>query len=941
MSEQQCISKHVKFSEISAVLEKLKAAGPSSSNKKDEILRRYFESFEQFRREYRQKYGDNSNTSIFPILRLLLPAADRERDSYGIRVKTLRDLYIKILGISETSIEARKLSGFDESGTGSNGSSGDFADRIFTLMRGRCPEECHMTVWDVNQHLDAMGQHYQNGRRSKTQDELIQMVQGMTQLDQKWLIRIILKNLRLGMSQTKLLGLYHPKAGALFDRFSHLSKVCEAVESGEGLEEVGEPGVGMAVRLFNPVKPMLCQRVDLKLVDGMLKKDEFWLETKMDGERFQIHKEGQVYKYFSRNSYEYSHVFGENANQPGATLTPYLSNLLAMTVQSVILDGEMMVFDKSELIYRDKSENTDVKAIKASNAELRPCFCVYDVLFLNGKCLIMVPYAERIRLLKTIIKEKVGFVAICHRIKVKNSEHLVELLNQAIDAHQEGVVIKKENSVYSPNERNAGWYKIKPDYIDNMVSDFDLLIIGGFYTFKRTFINTFLVGVMDDRDRENPVFLAVTKVGIGLSNDQWKQLNSSLRQHWQEVVARKEGRTTVTEEPPELRWGQTPPDVWIHPKHSIVLQLKGSELVQTSSFATTYTIRFPRITAIRSDKTYTDVTSKDEYDQLCAANTKVAKLAKRHVTVDDLVPDPQNSSNLPGRKRKKTSPLQRTRSTRLHLSVNHIDESTVDLIDNVCSGLDFCILSTSKGQPSTADLEKIIRRHGGRIVKNPGPKTYLTIAGDRTFLVNRIIDNQVYNVATVDWLMRALGGSEKKEKLLALKPNDMLATTATLREELSDNFDRYGDSLTIKISSVDEMRALLKQMTLDKEQLSVEELQKGHLEILGKRSGFRIFQGLVGQLYQENLKTDIELYRAKFRMLKFVRNGGQWLTEPHSRGITTVLVAQNDDLDRSHLQQWMDNFAEQNRTADVLRIDWIESSLREKRTCDKQLFRVL
>ncbi|XP_062701194.1 DNA ligase 4-like [Aedes albopictus] len=939
MSEQQCISKHVKFSEISAILEKLKAAGPTSSSKKDDILRRYFDSFEQFRREYRQKYGDNAKTSIFPILRLLLPAADRERDSYGIRVKTLRDLYIKILGISESSIEARKLSGFDESGTGSNGNSGDFADRIFTLMRGRCPKECDMTVWDVNERLDAMGQHYQNGRRAKTQDELIRMVQGMTQLDQKWLIRIILKNLRMGMSQTKLLGLYHPKAGALFDRLSHLSKVCDAVESGEGLEEIGEPGSGMAVRLFNPVKPMLCQRVDLKLVDGMLKKDEFWLETKMDGERFQIHKEGQVFKYFSRNSYEYSHVFGENPNHPGSTLTPYLSNLLTASVQSMILDGEMMVFDKRELIYRDKSENTDVKAIKADNPELRPCFCAYDVLFLNGKSLIMVPYAERIRLLKTLIKEKVGFVTICHRVKVKNGEHLVELLNHAIDAHQEGVVIKKENSAYSPNERNAGWYKIKPDYIDNMVSDFDLLIIGGFYNSKRQYINTFLVGVMDDRDKENPIFFAATKVGIGLSIDQWKQLNSSLRPHWQDVTARKQGRTTVTEEPPELRWGQTPPDVWVHPTHSIVLQLKGSELVQSTSFATAYTIRFPRITAIRSDKGFCDVTSKDEYDQLCSANTKVAKLAKRHVTVDDLTPGNVDSSN--GRKRKKSSPLQRNRSTRLNLNLNHVDETAEELIDNVGSGLDFCVLSTSRGQPPIAELEKMIRRHGGRVVKNPGPKTYLTIAGDRTFLVDRIIDSQVYNVATVDWLQRALGGSEKKDQLLPLRPNDMLAATESLREEMSDHFDRFGDSLTAKISNAEEMRALLKQVTLDDGPLSTQELQEGRREILGKRSGFRIFQGLVGQLYRENLKTDIDLYRAKFRMLKLIREGGQWLAESGSKGTTHVFVTKNESLDEEHLQRWVDGFAKQNRKVDVLNIDWIDCSLREKRTCDEQLYRVL
>lgn len=28
---------------------------------------------------------------------------------------------------------------------------------------------------------------------------------------------------------------------------------------------------------------------------------------------------------------------------------------------------------------------------------------------------------------------------------------------------EEGVILKVEDSQYQPNERNAGWYKLKPD----------------------------------------------------------------------------------------------------------------------------------------------------------------------------------------------------------------------------------------------------------------------------------------------------------------------------------------------------------------------------------------------------------------------------------------------------------------------------------------------
>ncbi|XP_055613187.1 DNA ligase 4-like [Uranotaenia lowii] len=938
----QCISQHVKFAEISAILEKLKSAtGPAS--RKDDILRRYFDSFEQFRREFRQKHGDNVKSSIFPVLRLLVPASDRERESYGIRIKSLKDLYIKVLGISESSIEAKKLSGFDESGNFFGGSSGssDFAERVFTLMRGRCPQECRVTVWDVNERLDAIGEHYRNGRKGKILDELIRMVEGMTQLDQKWLIRIILKNLRLGMTKQKLLGLYHPKASQLFDRFSNLSKVCEVVESGEVSDEAEVPTKKLAIQIFHPVKAMLCQRVDLRAVDEMLQKEEFWLETKMDGERFQIHKEGQIFKYFSRNSYEYSHVFGENPNHSGSTLTPYISSLIEPSVQSIILDGEMMVFDKTDLAYRDKSENTDVKALKSDNPNLRPCFCVYDILFLNGRSLIGIPYAERIRLLKTAIKEKIGVLVSCRRIKVNDSDHLVDLLNEAIDARQEGVVIKKQDSVYSPNERNAGWYKIKPDYIDNLVSDFDLLIIGGFYNYKRTFVNTFLVGVLEKRlanDDEQPTYLGVTKVGIGLSLEQWKQLNNSLRPHWQEVVRRKEGRSTIAEEPPGVRWGQTAPDVWISGSNSIVLQLKGSELVRSSSFATAYTIRFPRITAIRSDKGHLDVCTKEEFDQLCSSNSKVAKLAKRHITSADLLP----SSTSTRGKRKKISPLNLKRNKPILPEIGITVTEDQPPIDHICEGLDFCVLTSVKDFPAVPDLERLVRRHGGRPVKNPGPKTYAVIVGDRSFLADRIINSGLYNVASVRWLLEALSGDQPKDRLIEFKPNDMLAMTVDLRRKLIDRFDRFGDSLTEKIVDQDDLKQLLKQISLNGAQLSVGEIRDGQREILGPSSTFRIFRGSVGILYEDNLREDLDRYRAKFAMLRFVREGGQWLKDAKDRGVSHVFVAQGKHLEKDQLKQWVDSLTKGRILAPVVvKLEWIGHCLQRRQACDEQTFNVL
>lgn len=164
--------------------------------------------------------------------------------------------------------------------------------------------------------------------------------------------------------------------------------------------------------------------------------------------------------------------------------------------------------------------------------------------------------------------------------------------------------------------------------------------------------------------------------------------------------------------------------------------------------------------------------------------------------------------------------------------------------------------------------------------------------------------------------------------------------TASLREEMADRFDRFGDSLTVKISSAEEMRQLLKQVQIKDVQLSARELKTGQTNLLGKDSGFRIFQGLVALLYTENLKNEIELYKAKFRMLKFVREGGQWIGETSTKGVTTVFVVENEALDKERLEQWLDGLVKQNLNVNVLRVDWIDCSLRKKRTCDEKLFKV-
>lgn len=100
----------------------------------------------------------------------------------------------------------------------------------------------------------------------------------------------------------------------------------------------------------------------------------------------------------------------------------------------------------------------------------RPCFVAYDVIYLNDQCLTEKPYVERARLLRTLLKEEIGVFQYCERIKVHDNDHIVECMNKAFDADEEGVVIKQAESTYLPGKREkGGWFKIKPDVSDRNV----------------------------------------------------------------------------------------------------------------------------------------------------------------------------------------------------------------------------------------------------------------------------------------------------------------------------------------------------------------------------------------------------------------------------------------------------------------------------------------
>lgn len=188
---------------------------------------------------------------------------------------------------------------------------------------------------------------------SEIDTEIVRMFSGMSAIDRKWLTRILLKKLKLGIGNQRILELYNPRAFKLYNQCNHLSDVCKAIES--NVLPGQEPENGL-IQVFRPVRPQLCERGYISRINGLLENDNYWIETKMDGERCQVHYADTKFKYFSRACIDYStDIFGSN-NCTGL-YSPFFYNQLNRTVKNAIFDGEMMVWDREEEVLLKKSKS--------------------------------------------------------------------------------------------------------------------------------------------------------------------------------------------------------------------------------------------------------------------------------------------------------------------------------------------------------------------------------------------------------------------------------------------------------------------------------------------------------------------------------------------------------------------------------------------------------
>ncbi|PIK62711.1 putative DNA ligase 4 [Apostichopus japonicus] len=761
--QEETVATYIPFAELCGFLEKVQRK-QGSDNKKA-----IFKSFlEKWRECHTQLHKNNPNVkdSFFPAMRLILPQLERERMAYGIKEHTLAKLYIEILGLAKESTDAKKLLNYRA--PTAKQEAGDFASVAYFVLRNRCPEKGSLTIKEVNDCLDAVALNNAAKKKDVVKKNLMHLLRNTSAIEQKWLIRMIMKEMKVGISQASIFAVFHSDAEDFFNVTNSLSKVCtDLADPKARLNDI-------AISLFSPFSPMLGMRANTNQVERHMEHKPFYIETKLDGERIQLHKDGDKFKYFSRRSHDYSSSFGESPLS--GSLTPFIANCFKSDVQNCILDGEMCAYNTKTDSLISKGENFDVKALRDEEG-IQVCYCVFDILMFNGEKLANRPVRERLTYLKKVFHPVPGRFQIVEQKQASTKSEVVDALNEAIDLHEEGIIIKHPDSTYRPDKRKgSGWLKIKPEYIDNLMDELDLLIVGGYFGkgSRAQMISHFMLAVaIPPREGQHPtVFQSFTKIGSGYSLKELHEYNQKLAEHW---------RPYKKENPPKfLQCTKEKPELYLDPSKSFIVQIKAAEINSSNAYKTGCTLRFPRLEKVRDDKEWHQCMTTEELDNLREASQ--GKLAARHAGMNDEGDESPKKKRVVSRANRPVAVAARFRG---------VDSSEVQKVSEILADKEICVVNGPPGK-TKPELEKIVIELGGQIVQNPGQETLCVLADKVSLKLRNVIKSDVYDVVKASWLLEC----KENERYMPWLPSHMIHTSPDTKAKFAEDFDRYGDSFT-------------------------------------------------------------------------------------------------------------------------------------------------
>eukprot|EP00741_Cyanophora_paradoxa_P009891 tig00001718_g9581.t1 len=846
------------FRTVCRVLEGIDKSSKSANKKKE--MTSLFDS-----------YGDRKN--IYPLIRLILPQFDSQRGAMNVKEAKLKAMVIRVYGFKKSDRQYKMIDDHKAVTVGTKRrykkNVGDLVEAIYEAIKDRAPSQSSVSVRDVNQFLDDLA--------TKTdQDERFPLMKAFcmraTAVEQKWLFKIILKDLKMGMGEDAVLRAYHEDAPKRFKLRSDLKLLCEE------LWDRNERFTGQDIEPMVPVAPMLSGRtIDFKAVKAWLGRREggVVVESKYDGDRIMIHKQDDRVELYSRNCHE--------ANFETEGFKRRLAEAGLVKARSCVIDGEMMVWDNVNGVWapfasiRGK-ENFDGRGTHEM------VYIAFDLLYVDGESLLGRPLRERRERLWQVLEARPRLVEAPDvawggpgRPSV---DDVVDAFDRTVRDGFEGLILKDAESAYEPADRRA-WAKIKPDYMDETATDLDLVVLGAYLgtgaRYRGGDIAGFLLGVC--RPASNPQerprqFLSFAKVGSGFNAAELTELRNLLKPHLKQYDHRSP--------PPEWWAGRDwapraddRPRYWVDPREAnVVIEVRAYEVIACPSdlYRAEATLRFPRFQRVRRDKSWWEAMdlrmlkrTMEERRAGRRGRRRGGRRRRRHAG------DPGHAGRgrrrwagrggEASRKKRKKEAAPRGPTSVSEALLPHLrptDVSGVARCSSALEGASFVVYGQPPG--AKAEAERRVAALGGKLLSSAHgqhpPDAVLLAGGDGVLKVPSVVglleslrrgaaNTPDVDVLRASWLEECAAEGRRVPPTHAHIVRASAATAARLREA----FDPFGDSYT-EPTGPDALRPILARVPDDERTVPVEE-REGLEALEGEWRMRRLLFGADSPLDQE------------------------------------------------------------------------------------------
>ncbi|NJC71118.1 ATP-dependent DNA ligase [Planosporangium thailandense] len=423
-----------------------------------------------------------------------------------------------------------------------------------------------LTVDQVDAALQRMSETSGPGSQAERRRLLHELFAAATADEQRVLVGLLTGELRQGAQAGLLVDAIAKAADVGVAEVRRALLLAGDVKAVAAAALTGGPGalVKFHLAVGRPLAPMLAQSAP-SVADALAATGfPAAADAKLDGVRIQVHRDGSDVAVFSRSLDDLT------ARLPGV-----VAAVRALPARTLVLDGEAMGLDAAgrPLPFQEISSRA---ARRKQPAELRPFF--FDLLHLDGVDLIDAPARDRWSALATAVPADL----LVTRTEVSSVADAERAFADAVDAGQEGIVVKSLDAPYDVGRRGAAWVKVKPRHT------LDLVVLAAEWGHgrRRGWLSNLHLGARDPRTGG---FVMLGKTFKGLTDEMLRWQTERLK-----ALAVSEGEWVVT----------------VRPELVVEIAFDG---VQTSPrYPGGVALRFARVLRYREDKSAAEADTIDD-----------------------------------------------------------------------------------------------------------------------------------------------------------------------------------------------------------------------------------------------------------------------------------------------------------------------------------------